>query len=764
MEPARGLAWSLRLLVLLLLRQVHAGWVKGAAGLSCDDACAAASGQICSQEGNRRINFDYEMQYLMEINVTECVPDQEGEDPFRVVTDTGSAFYTLQPFRLEIPGLPETACYIFGEGSTCDSSNALARRICCCVAGGASDVSAECFLPTTTSTTISMTTSKTTSFTEEEAEEEEGKMGGGGGRWKGVTTTQTTTISVTRTATTTVTHTATETTTSATQTTTISVTSSTTTTTRTLTTSVTTTSQTTSISFTQTTTTTSVTQTSVTSSTSTITSATSTYTGTVTETSTISTTTLTGTTRTETTTISITTTFSTSTTTATTTTVTPRANTDITRDVAAGATQIAVDSTLGFSIGDIALIRSREPVEIINITYEVRRLEAVDEGFFSETDESEEAAWRRLNVDNTIAILDVTPPVERAYPAGTRIINAGPAISYTGSDPITFFGGQKFKFWFPLHEEMLMLQTPELRIYGQVFPGPELGLQWFGHLRVLRTDGTPVARVSIKQGVNQTSSRCSSRKLDSLDVFLGTSASPLRELNRRPMEFVAGKDVRFELNCRQQARPQLASSRTEYLHFETPSIAFLIVAAHAGNEFPNDAKLALKYKHLDFLILEMPRKESFTGVLPEIWGLVPRVQGIGVVAFACKLWRDFALSFPMPQTPAEIAAKMVRKMTVADIAKVFEELHLETRRESASCFVQPLARTWLRRLFGGCAPVLLWGGCKAWRTSKRLPRSAGRRRRKTTSWWATSCATHISRPCQDRSKKCKQVAAEDEAK
>ncbi|OLP96953.1 hypothetical protein AK812_SmicGene20749 [Symbiodinium microadriaticum] len=279
-----------------------------------------------------------------------------------------------------------------------------------------------------------------------------------------------------------------------------------------------------------------------------------------------------------------------------------------------GATQLAVDSTLGFSIGR---------VEIINITYEVRRLEAVDKDFFAKTDDSESeearksafrltkgtrAAWRRLNADGTVAILDVTPPVERAYPAGTRIINAGPAISYTG--------GQKFKFWFPLHEEMLMLQTPELRIYGQVFPGPELGLQWFGHLRVLRTDGTPVARASWLR-------RCSSRKLDSLDVFLG-------------------KDVRFELNCRQQARPQLASSRTEYLHFETPSIAFLIVAAHAGNEFPNDAKLALKYKHLagsrDFLILEMPRKETFTGelaifsevtgVLPEIWGLVPRSPAV----------------------------------------------------------------------------------------------------------------------------------------
>ncbi len=28
----------------------------------------------------------------MELNVTDCVPDQEGEDAFRVVTDTNSSF------------------------------------------------------------------------------------------------------------------------------------------------------------------------------------------------------------------------------------------------------------------------------------------------------------------------------------------------------------------------------------------------------------------------------------------------------------------------------------------------------------------------------------------------------------------------------------------------------------------------------------------------------------------------------------------------
>ncbi|CAE7412424.1 unnamed protein product [Symbiodinium natans] len=88
MAPARALAWSLRLLVLLLLRQAVADWIKGTAGDSCDETCVAA-GQVCSQDGTRRVDAEFEMQYLMDQNVTDCIADQDG-DPFRVVTDSGS--------------------------------------------------------------------------------------------------------------------------------------------------------------------------------------------------------------------------------------------------------------------------------------------------------------------------------------------------------------------------------------------------------------------------------------------------------------------------------------------------------------------------------------------------------------------------------------------------------------------------------------------------------------------------------------------------
>jgi len=290
------------------------------------------------------------------------------------------------------------------------------------------------------------------------------------------------------------------------------------------------------------------------------------------------------------------------------------------------------------------MLGGRDAMEILNITLVggVRRLDEDDADYGGsrrlyyddDTDAADaddpqdfvDATGRRLA---TVAYFTVTPPASRNYNAGASIVNLGPAATYTGSDPITFYGGQKFKFWFPLHEELLMLQTNEVKLYGQVFPGPDHGLQWFEHFRVVLADDTPVAHVQVKRrGSNQTSTRCSSRRLDSLELFLGRSQSPLREMQRRPMEFTAGPDVRFELNCRQQDRPLLASSRTEYMHFETPSIVFLIVAAHAGNEFPNDARLALKYQHLDLIILEMPRKQEFQGILPEIWGIRPRTAAV----------------------------------------------------------------------------------------------------------------------------------------
>lgn len=265
------------------------------------------------------------------------------------------------------------------------------------------------------------------------------------------------------------------------------------------------------------------------------------------------------------------------------------------------------------------MLRGREVVTIENITDGTRRLEEYDD----------DIDIQARNLAGTTAILEVTPPLEAEYSPGDLIRNLGPSSTYTGSDPITFHDGQKHKFWLPNYQEHLLLRTREMKVFGEVFPGPKPDQQWFGNFRVVLADDTPVLQVNIRPGRNHSKIKhCSSRRMDSMDVFLGRSRAPLREVQRRPMEFTAGEDVRFAIDCRQQDRPLLASSRTEYIQVETPSIGFLIVAAHAGNEFPEDWRLQLKYMHLDLLILEMPRKHEFTGILPEIWGTVPRSSAV----------------------------------------------------------------------------------------------------------------------------------------
>ncbi|CAK8988068.1 unnamed protein product [Durusdinium trenchii] len=556
-----------------LLPCAQAGWELGAQGVSCTTVCSDAGGLTCSATGNQQLNSNFEFDYVFAELVTA------GQIPAEYATcdsyqnleewlDAQPGTYFVDPNTLYVPPV----CFQYSAASTCAGTNTAMRRICCCLSSPGADLSSECFVPTTTTSTA--TTETTTSITSITS-----------------STTQTSTITTETTLTT-------SSTTSITATTTVVTTSATTTAT----------------SVTETTTSTSVTTlTATTSSTSMTTSSTTVTTETtLTGTSTSVTTTLT--TQTSVTSSSVTTT-STSVTqsatstsyTSTTTTVTSGAVTLISENVLAGENRIPVSDRTGFSEGDMIKIK-RDVVKIENITeVGVRRLEG----------------GRRLA---TVAYLEVTPPISQDYVAGDSISNLGPAENYVGSDPITFHGGQKYKFWLPNHQEFMLLETNEVKVFGTVFPGVKPDQQWFGNFRVVLSDQAPVVEVNVKRPTsNQTSgTRCASRRMESMDVFLGRSKSALREVQRRPMEFTAGESVRFAIDCRKQDRPLLASAKTEYIHVETPSIVFLIVAAHAGNEFPDDPRLQLKYMHLDLLILEMPRKHEFGGILPEIWDIKPR--------------------------------------------------------------------------------------------------------------------------------------------
>ncbi|CAJ1355267.1 unnamed protein product [Effrenium voratum] len=377
-----------------------------------------------------------------------------------------------------------------------------------------------------------------------------------------------------------------------------------TTTSQTTTSQTVTTSTATTVSITTTTlTTTTISTTTVTTETDTTTTQTQTTQTTTSETvstTTFETSTVTVTTQTTTSATFTSSTATTITTTSSTVTTTLLASAVLVADVARGDTVIVIDSAVGFSLNDIAQLKGAFGV--------TDYVEIISKGTTT-------IGSRRLAVYDT---LTVSPPVENDYVAGDAVVNRGPAAFFTGGDPVTYFGGQKWKFWMPLHEELLLLATPDVRLYGSVFPGPELGQQWFGDFLVAFPDDTPIAKVRIRAASNRTSParRCGSPRFEALEIYLGKDTMPLKDM--RHLEYTAGKSIRFEINCRNQA------ARTEYMYFETPSLVFVITSSHAGVEFPENPELAFKYMHLDFIVMEAIRSQTFSGILPEIWDVRPR--------------------------------------------------------------------------------------------------------------------------------------------
>jgi hypothetical protein len=198
------------------------------------------------------------------------------------------------------------------------------------------------------------------------------------------------------------------------------------------------------------------------------------------------------------------------------------------------------------------------------------------------------------------------------------LTTAGIAIS----DPITFYKGKKTKFWLPLEGEHLLVQTPDLSIFASVFQGPRADLQWFDRFIIKLPDGRKVLEVGVKResiNQNKTTSR-QYRMFSQLEVKLGNSQEPLRELKRTLYAFGGGA-VKVGVGTQRFDPPRLHGQPiTEFVNVETASISFYLVASHAGNEF-DDLELQKKHAHLDWITHGMVGTEKFTGILPQIWGV-----------------------------------------------------------------------------------------------------------------------------------------------
>eukprot|EP00930_Biecheleria_cincta_P073401 TRINITY_DN606_c0_g2_i1.p1 TRINITY_DN606_c0_g2~~TRINITY_DN606_c0_g2_i1.p1 ORF type:complete len:441 (-),score=92.30 TRINITY_DN606_c0_g2_i1:119-1441(-) len=199
------------------------------------------------------------------------------------------------------------------------------------------------------------------------------------------------------------------------------------------------------------------------------------------------------------------------------------------------------------------------------------------------------------------------------------LTQAGIAIS----DPITIYNGKKTKFWLPIFGKHLLVQTPDLVVSASVFQGPRKDLQWFDRFFIKLPDGRQVVEVGIRRDSGNNSARSRQPVFSQLDIKLGGSQQPLRERKNILYSSPDGQ-VKIAIGSKRQDPPRLHGEPiTEFVNVETKSISFVLVASHAGNEFPDDFEMQKKHAHMDWVTREMIGTKSFTGILPQIWGVQP---------------------------------------------------------------------------------------------------------------------------------------------
>ncbi|CAL1148122.1 unnamed protein product, partial [Cladocopium goreaui] len=209
------------------------------------------------------------------------------------------------------------------------------------------------------------------------------------------------------------------------------------------------------------------------------------------------------------------------------------------------------------------------------------------------------------------------------------------------------------RFWFEPGELMPMLETPEMTVTwitwlrksglgvglglrlprpnagtGAVPRGPTIDFQWFDRFMVTAKDGKQIVDVTVRRalpGTNRTQFRPS--EFTQLDIKMGGR----NQIRRRGQELFAADGVKVGVGARAVNPPRLHHTPVlEFVMVESESISFMVHAAHAGAEFPDDFDQQVKNTHLDWVNLDMvdPKKNGFKGILPQIWRVQPRTPEV----------------------------------------------------------------------------------------------------------------------------------------
>lgn len=248
-----------------------------------------------------------------------------------------------------------------------------------------------------------------------------------------------------------------------------------------------------------------------------------------------------------------------------------------------------------------------------------------------------------------------------AWPAENKRNSGVPAscadAAYVGGDPITIFRGVEYKFEMPNFQLLPLLQTSDLVLRGSAFPGEAAEEQWIEQVTVETLEGEMLLDVKIRHDIADF--RRNDKLAGSFDTVeirapywaTGLLTMPENEGECGSRVPTDGQKVSAADECLQTDKYVISP---EFVHpqdiviqpfrIKNPAIGLdsatpfiegvyiacksmkLAVTSSSALEFYWDDKddhRALKYAHLDIQFLDMQNASSWTGLLPEVWGLVP---------------------------------------------------------------------------------------------------------------------------------------------
>jgi len=230
----------------------------------------------------------------------------------------------------------------------------------------------------------------------------------------------------------------------------------------------------------------------------------------------------------------------------------------------------------------------------------------------------------------TFDIMTTSDPAVRS-----DILGWTTAATAAGSDPVAIVGGVKRQFTLPPGDLVPLLVAPDMSLHGSVFEGMGPWEQWFGRMVIFSGQKDRWLDISIKKDILMFNASLNARNaFETLDVVVGKGdvnnpqpGSSLLVPDRSfdlPPGFLAQEVTFWPVHRGHKGiEVSIGRARRECTDVMGETFHLFICSSAAREYFGWQRHLAIRFAHLDVVVVEITNASCIDGLLPQLWGMNP---------------------------------------------------------------------------------------------------------------------------------------------